>query len=265
MASVHAANVSINYPVFTAASQSLRRQLLARMTGGKIDVKSSRLVEIQAVDHVSFTIKPGERVALIGHNGSGKSTLLRAMARIYHPCAGRMQVEGKVAALFDTSFGLDFEAAGYENIMLRSLLLDVARGEIEKKIEDIIEFSELGEFIHMPLRTYSSGMVARLAFAIATAVDADILLIDEGIGAGDAAFMNKADRRLKQFIERSQIVVLASHSERLLRAMCRRGIVMRKGRIVFDGDLDEALDFSKSSQVNSAERVGPAEVALAAR
>ena len=136
--------------------------------------------------------------------------------------------------------------------MLRSLLLDVGRNEIAGKIDDIIEFSELGEFIHMPLRTYSAGMVARLAFAIATAVEADILLIDEGIGVGDAAFMNKADKRLKAFIERSQIVVFASHIERLVRNVCTRGIVMRKGRIVFDGPLDAALDFYKSSQVGGS-------------
>jgi ABC-2 type transport system ATP-binding protein/lipopolysaccharide transport system ATP-binding protein len=247
MSFVHAANVSVSYPVFTAASQSLKTRILSRMTGGRIDVKSARLLEIQAVDHVSFTIKPGDRVALLGHNGSGKSTLLRTIAQIYHPCSGRMQVEGKIAALFDTCFGLDFEANGYENIVLRSLLLNLARDEIDAKIEDIVEFSEIGEFVNMPLRTYSAGMVARLAFAIATSVDADILLIDEGIGVGDAAFMNKADDRLKQFIERSQIVVLASHIEKLVSAICTRGIVMRKGRVAFDGDIDAALDFYNSS------------------
>jgi ABC-2 type transport system ATP-binding protein/lipopolysaccharide transport system ATP-binding protein len=250
MTYVHAANVSVSYPVFTAASQSLKTRILSRMTGGRIDVKSSRHVEIQAVDRVSFAIKPGDRVALLGHNGSGKSTLLRTIAQIYHPCAGRMQVEGKVAALFDTSFGLDFESNGYENIVLRSLLLNIPRNEIDAKIEDIVAFSGIGEFVDMPLRTYSAGMVARLAFAIATSVDADILLIDEGIGVGDAAFMTKADERLRRFIERAEVVVLASHIEKLVSAICTRGLVMRKGRIVFDGDIEVALDFYNSSPVN---------------
>jgi ABC-type polysaccharide/polyol phosphate transport system ATPase subunit len=241
MAFVRATNVCVSYPVFTAASRSLKTNLLSQLTGGKIDAKSSRYVEIGAVDHVNFTFRPGDRVALIGHNGSGKSTLLRTIARIYHPSAGRMQVNGKVAALFDTSFGLDFESSGYENIYLRGLLLGVRRDQMHNRIEEISQFTELGRFLDLPLRTYSAGMVARLAFAISTAVAADVLLIDEGIGAVDEAFMDKAEERLKQFVASSPIVMLASHKEELARDICRRGIVMERGRIAYDGDIEDAL------------------------
>src|ERR1700683_2593667 len=243
MAFVRATNVVLKYPVFSTATRSLKTNVLSHLTGGKITAKSSRYAEINAVDRVTFALEPGQRVALIGENGSGKTTLLRVIAGIYHPCSGSLQVGGTVAALLDTSFGLDFDSTGYENIFLRGLLLNVSRNQMHDKVDGIAQFSELGPFLDMPLRTYSAGMVARLAFAISTAVDADILLIDEGIGAVDEAFMSKAEGRLQGFAERASIVVIASHKEELIRRICSRGVVMESGQIVFDGDLSKALVF----------------------
>lgn len=251
MAFVRATNVFVSYPVFSAASRSLKTNILSHLTGGKIDAKSSRYVEVEALTHVSFTLRPGDRVALIGSNGSGKSTLLRTIARIYHPSLGRMQVRGRVAALFDTSFGLDFESNGYENIYLRGLLLGIGRDQMRAKIDEIAHFTGLGGFLNMPLRTYSAGMVARLAFTISTTVAADVLLIDEGIGVADEAFMMKAEKRLKHFAERSPIVVLASHKEELVEKICTRGIVMEHGQILFDGRIESALQFYAGSQTHA--------------
>ena len=248
MAYVQASNVFVSYPVFTAASRSLKTNIVSQLTGGKIAAKSSRYVEVEALEHVTFTLESGDRVALIGENGSGKSTLLRTIARIYHPTRGRMQVRGKVAALFDTSFGLDLEATGYENMYLRGLLLGIGRNEIKNKIHDIAEFSGLGEFLDMPLRTYSAGMITRLAFAISTAIDAEILLIDEGIGTADEPFLRKADQRLRQFVDRAPIVMMATHKEETVRNLCNRGIVMKCGRIAFDGDIDDALHHYQSCE-----------------
>jgi ABC-2 type transport system ATP-binding protein/lipopolysaccharide transport system ATP-binding protein len=199
-------------------------------------------MEVQALDSVSFRFDAGERVALIGHNGSGKTTLLRVLAGIYHPSGGSIEAHGKVAALFDTAFGMDPDSTGYENIILRASYLGIERAAILKQIDEITDFTGLGDFLEMPLRTYSAGMATRLAFAISTAVEADILLIDEGMNAGDAAFVAKASERLESFIERSAIVVFASHNEETMRRFCTRGLLLQQGRLVFDGDVGSCYD-----------------------
>ncbi len=239
MAHVEARDVSVRYPVLNSSARSLKHQVLSRTTGGLISAKGSSIVEVQALDGVSFTLSPGERIGLIGHNGSGKSTLLRVIAGIYHPSAGTMNVTGRVAALFDTAFGMDPDSTGYENIVLRGLFLGISRAEIDRQADEIAAFTELGEFLDMPLRTYSSGMSARLAFAISTAVHADVLLIDEGIGAGDEGFLVKANERLQSFIDRAPIVVLASHDIDLMRRFCTRGLLLKRGQLVHDGSIEE--------------------------
>jgi ABC-2 type transport system ATP-binding protein/lipopolysaccharide transport system ATP-binding protein len=240
MASITAEELSVRYPVLTAGARSLKHHLLARTTGGRISGSSAGYVEVQALDNVSFAFDSGDRVALIGHNGSGKSTLLRVLAGIYHPTSGAVQVSGRIAALFDTAFGMDPDSTGYENIILRGLYLGVGRREIETRVDEIATFTELGGFLDMPLRTYSAGMAARLAFGISTAVSADILLIDEGVGAGDAAFLNKANERLEHFIKQSKILVLASHDEQTMQRFCNKGAVFQKGQLVFLGDILDA-------------------------
>jgi ABC-2 type transport system ATP-binding protein/lipopolysaccharide transport system ATP-binding protein len=240
MAFIQADRISVRYPVITGSALSLKQQLISRTTGGRISSRAAGIVEVQALDDVSFNLQAGERLGLLGHNGSGKSTLLRVLAGIYHPNAGSLKVVGRVAALFDAAFGMDPDSTGYENIMLRGMYLGIPRSEIRGLVHEIAEFTDLGEFLDMPLRTYSAGMGARLAFAVSTAVQADILLMDEGVGAGDAAFTNKAVRRLEEFIERSRILVLASHDEGTVRKFCTKGAVFKQGQLLYLGPIDEA-------------------------
>lgn len=243
MVVVEVRDLEVRYPVLTAPARSLKNKILSRTTGGRIAGTQAGLIEVQALSHVNFTLQPGDRVALIGHNGSGKSTLLRVLAGIYHPTSGKIRLEGRVAALFDAAFGMDIDATGYENIVLRAKYLGIPRSEIERRVDDIVEFSELGEFMAMPIRTYSAGMVARLAFAISTSVEADILLIDEGVSAGDASFIAKADKRLRSTIDRSPIVALASHDQKTMMSLCTRGLVLQSGKVMFDGKVQEAYAF----------------------
>jgi len=242
MAYVTARNLGVRYPVLTSSARSLKNTILSRTTGGKIAGNKAHFVEVRALEQLSFEFKPGDRVGLIGHNGSGKSTLLRVLAGIFHPTEGSIEVRGRVSALFDAAFGMDIDATGYENIVLRAKYLGITKAEISRQIDEIADFTDLGAFLNMPIRTYSAGMTARLAFAISTSVDADILLIDEGVGAGDAAFMAKANNRLKSLIDRSPIVVFASHDQKIMREFCTRGLVLQSGRIAHDSSIEDAYE-----------------------
>ncbi len=202
---------------------------------------------IQALTDVSFSLKEGDRVALIGHNGAGKTTLLRVLAGIYYPVSGTIVASGRIAPLFDVSLGMSPDSTGWENIRIRALYLGMSDAELARKIDEIAEFTELGPFLDMPLRTYSLGMQTRLAFAVSTAIEPEILLLDEGIGAGDAAFIEKANKRLDQFVDRAGIMVLASHSEALIERLCNKGIVMEHGRVRFIGSKDEAIAFYRQT------------------
>jgi ABC-type polysaccharide/polyol phosphate transport system ATPase subunit len=189
-------------------------------------------VIVRALDDVNLTIEHGDRVALTGHNGSGKSTLLRVLAGLYKPTSGSVTIRGKVSAILDPNAGIDPDATGIENIFLRGRILGMKDQEIRAKLDEIVEFTELANFIALPMRTYSAGMFARLAFAVSTAIEPDILLIDEGIGAGDAHFMDKIKARLQSMVERSPILVLASHDQKLVSQLCNRTITFEHGRIV---------------------------------
>jgi len=190
---------------------------------------------VRALKDLSLTIKSGERVGLIGHNGAGKSTLLKTMAGIYPPQRGRVSIEGHVCPLFEFVTGFEMEATGWENIRTRALLLGMSPKEIDQKIGGIAAFSNLGEFLDIPVRHYSSGMFVRLAFATSTAVDPQILLLDEVMAAGDAAFIESARRRMDELMLRASIVVFASHSLDVLPSFCDRTILLKDGRIVADG------------------------------
>ena len=178
----------------------------------------------------------------MGHNGAGKSTLLRVLAGVYTPNSGTVRVDGKVSPLLNAAPGLDPEDSGYENIKTCGMFLGMSADELDRKLPEIAEFSELGEYLDLPIRTYSTGMVTRLCFAIATAIDPDILLLDEGIAAGDARFASRAESRMRALIERTRILVLASHSETLIRALCNRGVLLEKGRVVELGPIDRVFD-----------------------
>jgi ABC-type polysaccharide/polyol phosphate transport system ATPase subunit len=196
-------------------------------------------VVIKALNGVSLHLQQGDRVGLLGRNGAGKSTLLKVVAGVYEPILGHVLASGKITPCFDLLPGLDPEDTGYENIITAGLLLGMDRNEIENKIPDIEEFSELGEYLSLPVRTYSAGMVVRLGFSLATSVDPGILLMDEWIGMGDARFAERASRRLRSFIDRSSVLVLATHSEELIRSWCNKAALLEAGRIVQLGSVDE--------------------------
>jgi ABC-2 type transport system ATP-binding protein len=185
-------------------------------------------------------LRQGNRVALIGRNGSGKSSLLRVMAGIYHPTGGSVRISGKIATLFDLGLGMDPEATGYENIYFVGYARGMDKSEIDCVVDDICEMSGLGEYIWLPTRIYSSGMSARLAFSISTAIIPEILLIDEVFGAGDAAFVKTAEERMNSLLTASRIVVFASHSPELAKRFCNKGLLLDQGEIRFFGEIDEA-------------------------
>lgn len=238
--------VSVEFPAVRRQQHGLHRDRMAKTEVGGVIVDQRLNAAVRALEDVSFTVEPGDRLALLGHNGAGKTTLLRVIAKIYTPTRGTVYVNGQVAPLLNLSFGLDLETSGYDNIWVRAMLLGMSRGEIQKKIEKIVAFSELGEFIHFPLRTYSSGMKARLAFAISTHVDADVLLLDEVVATGDAAFVYKARQQLCDITDQSRIMVLASHSNKVLRELCNKGLLLERGQVKEYGPLDEVISSYKA-------------------
>lgn len=230
MAFIHADRIVVEFPMYSIGQRSFKRQLLQSATGGRIGQRGDVTV-IRALDEVSFSLLPGDRLGLWGHNGSGKTTLLRAIAGVYPPVSGRLDVMGRIASLIDLSLGMDGDASGIENIRMRGVLLGLSRRDTDRVLDDVAEFTELGDFLSMPVRTYSSGMHMRLGFAISTAVEADIVLMDEWLSVGDADFQKRAQDRLATFLERSKILVLASHSEPLLHDLCTRIIHLDHGRV----------------------------------
>lgn len=244
MASISLEHVTVSFPVYASASRSIKNRLIQSATGGQIHPGggSQKITVVDALQDINLDLISGDRIGLVGHNGAGKTTLLRVLAKIYEPNAGRVAVEGKTVPLFDIHLGMDPESTGYENILLRGLYLGLTRKQISDHVDEIADFTELGDFLNLPIRTYSAGMQMRLAFAISTAVPPDILLIDEGIGAGDAAFLQKASERLKQFTQQVSIIVLSSHSEILIRQMCNKALMMEHGRVIGSGPIDEVFE-----------------------
>jgi ABC-2 type transport system ATP-binding protein/lipopolysaccharide transport system ATP-binding protein len=242
MASIRLDHVSVSFPIYSAGSRSIRARLMAAGSGRRIGTDGASHVVVRGLADVTAEIAHGDRVALIGRNGAGKTTLLRVMAGIYEPTAGLAIIDGKVAPLFDVGLGMDPESSGYENILLRGLYLGLSRAEIRAKADEIAEFTELGPFLSLPLRTYSAGMQARLSFAVSTCIDPEILLLDEAIGAGDASFLEKARQRLDGFVARAGILVLASHAEGLVRQLCTTAILLDQGGLVAMGPIDEVLE-----------------------
>lgn len=234
-------NVRVDFPVY-GAQRSFRKVLFERATGGLVTREKRDRIVVKALSGINLSLKDGDRLGLVGHNGAGKSTLLKVLAGIYEPVEGRILVDGKITPLFDTLPGLDSDDTGYQNIITAGMIFGMSRQKIEELLPDIEEFSELGEYLGLPVRTYSLGMMTRLGFAFATAMEPGILLMDEGIGAGDARFAERAEKRLKEFMNRSSIIVLASHSEVLIRSICNKAVLMQSGRIVAAGSVDEVFE-----------------------
>lgn len=212
----------------------MKNAVLRATTGGRIARDSGNHTYIRSLDSISFQIDAGERVGLVGHNGSGKTTLLRALSGVYAPTSGNLLVEGRVASLLDISLGMDPDATGYENILMRGIVMGVEPKKMLEKVDEIAEFTDLGEYLNMPLRSYSSGMQMRLAFGVSTCVEAEILLMDEWISVGDAAFQDKAAERLNNLIRTTPILVIATHSPELVRKVCTRKIALEHGQLVSD-------------------------------
>lgn len=202
---------------------------------------------LHALRDINLTIRDGERVAIIGHNGAGKSTMLKMLAGIYPPYSGKMVVEGRISSMFELATGFEMEANGWDNIYLRGLMLGETPSEIKSKMKEIAEFSELGEFLNTPVKYYSSGMFVRLAFSISTAVEPEILLLDEVIAAGDAAFIDKATRRMNQMMDTAKIMVYVTHSMQQAQQMCNRCIWLESGNLIMDGKPDEVTEAYLSS------------------
>ncbi|MCK1449958.1 ABC transporter ATP-binding protein [Bradyrhizobium sp. 35] len=231
-------NVSVRFPVLSFRDRSLRSRFVNAMTLRRTTATPHI---VSALNDVNLDIRAGDRVAIIGANGAGKTTLLRVLAGIYHPTSGSVDVLGRCLPLFDLSAGFDEEATGYENIMRRGLVIGARRSEIDAKRGEIAAFTELGDWLDLPLRTYSSGMMLRLIFAVATAVEGEIVLLDEWIGVGDQQFRKKARQRLDEIVVRAGILVLASHDIELIKSTCNRAILLEEGWIVAAGATDEIL------------------------
>ena len=234
MASISIEQLTVDFAIFGSNARSLKNSIVAQATGGRVMSGARDIVAVRAIDGLDLKVEDGDRIGLLGHNGSGKTTLLRVLAGIYKPSAGRITIDGRVGVILQPAAGMDHEASGLENIYLHGYLMGMKRAQIDEQIAGIAEFSDLGDFLHLPLRTYSAGMAARLAFAVSTAIHNDILLMDEGIGAGDASFQTKARSRIEDLFARTSIVIVASHAEEVLGPLCNRFIRLERGRIVSD-------------------------------
>ena len=242
-------NVSVSFPIYHGGSRSLKKSLLFRGSGGQLASDASHRITVEALRNVSMEFRTGDRVALVGNNGAGKTTLLRVMAGIYEPVTGVVKSRGRISPMFDISLGIDGDISGYDNIRLRGLILGLPAREIEERMADIAEFTELGDYLDIPVRTYSSGMMTRLTFAVATCFSPEILLMDEWILAGDAGFLAKAQHRVEAFVEQAGILVLASHSTEICRRWCNKAVWMERGEVKMAADISAVLDSYNSVAV----------------
>jgi ABC-2 type transport system ATP-binding protein/lipopolysaccharide transport system ATP-binding protein len=246
MASILLNNASVEIPVFATGNNSLKTTLLRKAVGGRFAQSGANLL-INALNSVNLDLRDGERVGLIGQNGSGKTTLLRVFAGVYPPTSGTVRVTGRVSPMFDISLGMSPDATGMENIRICGALWGLKPAEIADSIDDIVEFTELGDYLKIPVRTYSAGMLLRLSFAIATLRQPEILLLDEIIGVGDASFMAKAKARLEKLADRARVLVLSSHSESIIRDFCQKVIWLDKGSLAAFGPVEDVLKAYKAT------------------
>jgi len=242
MASFRLRNVSVEFPIYQATYRSLRKLVLAFSLQGDQARDGSDRIHVRALTDLTLDIEDGDRVGLIGANGAGKTTLLKVLAGIYAPTRGQVLSRGRISSLLDVMVGLNPEATGRENIILRGMYMDVHPREMRAHIDEIVAFAGLGPHLDMPVRTYSAGMSVRLAVAVSTCIRPEVLIMDEWLSAVDERFLEKAHKRLGDFIGGSNIVVLATHSMTLLREWCNRAILLDQGRIVVNGNVDEAID-----------------------
>jgi len=225
-------NVCVEFPMYNTVGRSLKIHLMQAATGGRMGSNEQGRVVVQALQNICLDLKEGDRLGVSGHNGAGKSTLLRVICGVYEPTAGLLDVKGKITSMIDLSLGMDGEATGIENIYLRGALLGLSRRWLSSKVSDIVDFAGLGDFIQMPLRTYSTGMQMRLAFSIATLQQPEILVMDEWLTVGDSEFNEKAQERLREIVQKTSILVIATHSPELVGHVCNRMIRLERGALI---------------------------------
>jgi lipopolysaccharide transport system ATP-binding protein len=241
MALIAAHNVSVDIPIYDAASGSLRKFLLEKAVGGQLAQQGSHVL-VRALKDVSFAAHDGDRIGLVGQNGAGKTTLLRVLSGTYPPSSGTIDVCGRVSPMLNNTLGMEPDATGFENIRMCAMLRGLTAAQVDEAMDDIIAFTELGDYLKMPVRSYSSGMLLRLAFAVATVPHADILVIDESIGVGDEHFFHKAYARLDALVGRSRILVVASHSQDMIAKLCNRALWLDGGTVVGDDEVGRVLN-----------------------
>ena len=241
MASIHLRNVTVEFPIYQMGARSLKKMLISGGTRGNLARDAHDRVMVRALNDITFDIENGERIGLIGANGAGKTTLLKVLAGIYKPTQGRAHIAGHTTALINSSVGLNPDSTGRENIILRGLYMDIHPRDMRDRIDQVAEFTELGSYLDMPVRTYSAGMMVRLAFAVSTCIPPEILILDEWLAAGDAQFLTKAQRRMEEFVNRSSILVLASHSFELIEQWCERAVYLKDGVIEALGPVGEVV------------------------
>jgi ABC-type polysaccharide/polyol phosphate transport system ATPase subunit len=242
MASINLRDVSVEFPIYQAGARSLKKALISSSTRGNLAHDAHDRVMVRALQGITFDITNGERLGLIGANGAGKTTLLKVLAGIYKPTQGRIHISGHTTALINSSVGLNQDATGRENIILRGLYMDIHPRDMYERIDQVAAFTELGAYLDMPVRTYSAGMMVRLAFAVSTCIRPEILILDEWLSAGDAQFLAKAQRRMEEFVEHSSILVLASHSFELIQQWCRMAVYLKDGAVRAIGPVDEVVE-----------------------
>lgn len=237
--SIELFGVTLDYAVYSVRAQSIRSSVMNLAVGGRFMKDNRDITVIRALSNIAFKIEEGDRLGLIGHNGSGKTSLLKVLAGIYEPSEGVVDIKGRVTSMINLGAGMDPEASGLQNIYNMGLMRMVRKSVIKERVPAIVAFSELGAFIDMPVKTYSAGMIARLVFGVATELPADILVLDEWLGAGDSSFSAKAAKRMQDFVAQAKMLVLASHSEPLIRDVCNKVCVLDGGRMQYFGPTEE--------------------------
>ena len=236
-------DVCVDFPIFSSQSRGLVNTVMRFSAAHQSRIEAGGLAaaQVHALRGITLNLREGDRVGLVGGNGAGKTTLLRVLSGVYEPASGTVQAKGMISSLTDLMLGMDPESSGYEFIMTRGIVMGLTRLHSIGLIRDIEDFTELGNYLHLPVRTYSSGMLLRLAFGVATAVSPDVLLMDEMIGVGDARFMEKARIRLEKMMSRVHILVLASHNVEIIKTFCNKAILLSKGSIVLEGSVDDVM------------------------
>ncbi len=237
--SIEANGINLDYPVYNVNTRTLQQVLLKATVGGRLMKTERDVTIVRALTNISFKLTEGDRLGLVGHNGSGKSSLLKLLAGVYSPTHGALRIDGRITSMISMSIGLDHEASGLRNIQTMLLMQNLSRKEVARRTPHIIEFAELGPYIHMPFKAYSAGMMARLVFAVGTEIEADVLLMDEWISAGDANFIEKASQRIESFVGTAKLLVLGTHDFALLESVCNKVMVLNAGESLFYGETQD--------------------------